>query len=373
MTKVLELIDGGFIGGGQTHILSVAKNLDRTKFSSIIAASDNGPFKEEAAKAGQEFAAVNLPKVFRTRHLGALDKIVTENDIGIIHSHGGVAGMYARFYKKRFNKVKVIHTIHGIHYTRTNNFFRKLFSQSIEEHLVPYTDKFICVSEGDYVSASNMKIIDPTKTVVIKNGIDLKRFSDLKKDESVMKDLGVTDTDVIIGNISRFDFQKNQRMLIKAFIELSGKHPNAKLLLVGDGQFLNNCKEQVKQAGLEDKVIFTGEIANVESYYPLMDVFVFPSLWEGLSITLIEAMASGRPIIASDIPSNHELLTDSGNGIFFDLHDLNDLVKKIDLLIENKPERERLSENAQISSGDYNEKEMTRKIEKLYEDIFIED
>lgn len=369
MIKVLELIDGGFLGGGQTHILSLSKNLNSKDFKTVIASSPEGPFKEEVEKAGLYFEAILLPKIFRTKYLQAIDELVADNEIDIIHSHGGVAGMYARFYKKRFNKVKVIHTIHGIHYTRTKNLFRKFFSHSIEEHLVPYADKFICVSEGDYVLASGMKIIDPEKTVVIKNGIDLDRFSNKEKDAHIMERLRISKEDFVIGNISRFDFQKNQRMLIKAFDSISKKTPALKLLLVGDGQFLNNCKEQVKEAGLEEKVIFTGEVSNVEDYYPLMDIFVFPSLWEGLSITLIEAMASGKAIIASDITSNHELIKDSGNGLFFDLHSVENLADKIEFLIQNEPERIRLAKNAVISSRDYDEKVMCEKIGGLYGEI----
>jgi len=367
--KVLELIDGGFLGGGQTHILSLAKNLDRKDFSSVIASSPNGPFKDEVHRAGLSFEAIHLPKIFRTKYLQALDEIIFDNEIDIIHSHGGVAGMYARFFKKRLGKIKVIHTIHGIHYTRTNNFFRKLFSHSIEEHLVQYTDKFICVSEGDYVLASGMDIIDPSKTAVVKNGIDLARFSNKVKDPELMKSLGISGDDVIVGNLSRFDFQKNQRLLIKSFGAIADKHPKLKLLLAGDGQFLNNCKEQVKDTGLSERVIFTGEVSNTEDYYPLIDVFVFPSQWEGLSITLIEAMASGRAIIASDIPSNHELIKDSGNGMFFDLHQLDELTAKIEHLINDDAERKRLSENAVISSKDYDEKSMADKIGSLYKEV----
>lgn len=246
MINVLELIDGGFLGGGQTHILSIAKNIDKSKFNAIIAGSSNGKFKEETIHRGFEFTGIYLPKIYRGKYLQAIDEIVTDSDIQIIHSHGGVAGMYARFYKKKYEKVKAVHTIHGIHYTRTRNFLRKWFSHSIEQSLVKYTDKFICVSNEDKKLAEKMKIIDSSKTAIIKNGIDVSRFSGGKVHSDLKKKLGIQNDNIVIGNISRFDFQKNQRMLIDAFSELSSSNDKLRLLLAGDGQFLENCKEQVK-------------------------------------------------------------------------------------------------------------------------------
>jgi glycosyltransferase involved in cell wall biosynthesis len=369
MINVLELIDGGFLGGGQTHILSIADNIDSNKFNVFIAGSPDGQFKPEVLRRGFNFSGIYLPKVYRGKHLQALDKIVSENDIHIIHSHGGVAGMYARFFKKRSDKVKVVHTIHGIHYTRTKNVFRKWFSQTIEESLVKFTDKFICVSEEDEIIAEDMTIIDSLKTIVIKNGIDVDKFAGKDADPELKKKFGINEGDVVLGNISRFDFQKNQRALINSFNEIIKTNTKVKLLLIGDGQFLQTCREQVAKLGIQDKVIFTGEQADVEKYYPLIDVFIFPSLWEGLSISLIEAMASGRCILLSDIPANRELLKDGKTGMFFNLSDNDDLAKKINLLLKDKEKRNSLSKGAAKEALKYDEKVMTEKIMKVYAEV----
>lgn len=369
MKNILELIDGGFIGGGQTHILSIAGNIDKSNYTAIIAGSPEGQFRQETLRRGFNYFDITLPKVYRGKHLYSLEKIIIENNIDVIHSHGGVAGMYARFYKKKYNKVKVVHTIHGIHYTRTKNFLRKWFSHLIEQHLVKYTDKFICVSEEDRKLAEEMSIIDPSKTAVIKNGINVGRFRDAKPSESLKKELGLSENTIVIGNISRFDFQKNQRLLIESFSEMAKQKENVKLLLVGAGQYLEECMAQAKQRGIKDKVIFTGEKSNVQDYYPLIDIFVFPSLWEGLSITLIEAMASGRAIIASDIPSNRELIKDGENGLLFELGEKAKLTEKILSLLESPDERQRLSRKAMHNAMDYDEKKMTERIMEIYSTV----
>ena len=368
MINVLELIDGGFIGGGQTHILSVVKCLDTNEYKSVIAASDKGEFRNEVGKNGFDFRKIELPKIYRSKYLKDLDKIVRDNSIDIIHSHGGVAGMYARFYKKRYGNVKTIHTIHGIHYLNSGNLIRKYFSLAIEQYLVQFTDKFICVSDADLKTAVENKIADKNKTVVINNGIDLKKFADEKghRNKELVRKYELKDEEFIIGNVSRFDFQKNQGFIISNSEELLKKYPNVKILLAGNGSFYEQCIKSAEETGMFERFIFTGEVTNAQDYYSLFDIFIFPSLWEGLSISLIEAMASGRCILTSDIDANKELITDNENGLLFNTTDPDEYLKKLFKLIEDKNLRKKLSHKAVLNSINYSEDEMTRKIMKEY-------
>jgi glycosyltransferase involved in cell wall biosynthesis len=366
MIKILELIDGGFIGGGQTHILSLVKCMNKNNFEAVIAASGKGEFKKLVNQRGFNFREIELPKIYRSGYLKELDKIVKENSIDIIHSHGGVAGMYARFYKKKYGSIKVIHTIHGIHYINSHDFFKKLFSLSVEQYLVPFTDKFICVSDTDYELALANKIIDVEKTVVIKNGIDLKTFTQQPKNKSLLEELNFSEDDFIAGSISRFDYQKNQRFIISNSDLVLKKFPGVKILLAGDGRLLNRCKRLAEDSGYGERIIFTGEVTNPEDYYSLLDVYIFPSMWEGLSISLIEAMASARCIIASDIPSNKELIKNGVNGFTFNLNDAMEYKSKLDDLISDEKLRIKLSGRALLDSEDYSEETMTKKTESEY-------
>jgi glycosyltransferase involved in cell wall biosynthesis len=366
MIKVLELIDGGFIGGGQTHILSLYKCLDKNIFRPVIAASSRGEFSRIVKKAGYDFCPIELTKIYRSKYLKELDSIVKDKSIDIIHSHGGVAGMYARFYNKNYDNIRVIHTIHGIHYIHSSNIFRKFFTKSVERFLVPYTDKFICVSESDLTTASENKIIDVNKSVVIKNGIDTGRFAGKVKNKFLLNKFKLSEDDFIIGNISRFDFQKNQRFVIKHTEEILNKYPHVKILLAGDGKYLDECKTLVQKTRNGNKFIFAGEIDNAEDYYSLIDIFIFPSLWEGLSISMIEAMASRKCILTSDIPANTEMIKDGLNGMTFNLKDENEFKQKLEKLIEDKNLRDTLSKKAGTDSGNYSEILMTDRISDEY-------
>ncbi len=366
MIRILELIDGGFIGGGQTHILSLVKCLDKEKFEPVITASGSGEFRPLAEKNGFIFVSAELPKFYRKKYLGRIDEIVKKYSIDIIHSHGGVAGMYARFYKKNFGNVKTLHTIHGIHYINSLNVFRKYFSLSVEQYLTQFTDGFICVSHSDRDLAEKLKIAEPSSTTVIYNGIDLDRFSSREKNKSLMIKYGIDEADTVIGNISRFDFQKNQRYILRNCDELLKKYPGLKILLAGDGKYLDECKKIAEGVEEKERIIFPGSVTNTEDHYTLFDAYVFPTLWEGLSISMIEAMSCGRCIIASDIPSNKELIEDGVSGFLFNVNDRSVFKEKIEKAVNSKVIREKLSDNAFRKSKNFSEKIMTEKTEKEY-------
>lgn len=366
MIRILELIDGGFIGGGQTHILSLVKCLNKEKFDPLITASGSGEFRQLAEKNGFRFEPAELPKFYRKKYLGRIDEIVKKYSIDIIHSHGGVAGMYARFYKKNFSNVKTLHTIHGIHYINSSNVFRKYFSLSVEQYLTQFTDRFICVSQSDRDLAEKLKIAEPSSTTVIYNGIDHDRFSIREKNKSLMIKYGIDEADTVIGNISRFDYQKNQRYILRNCDELLKKYSGLKILLAGDGKYLDECKKLAEGIEEKERIIFPGSVTNTEDHYSLFDAYVFPTLWEGLSISMIEAMSCGRCIIASDIPSNKELIEDGVSGYLFDVNDRSVFKEKIEKAVNSKAIRDKLSDNAFRKSKNFSEKIMTEKTEKEY-------
>jgi glycosyltransferase involved in cell wall biosynthesis len=141
--------------------------------------------------------------------------------------------------------------------------------------------------------------------------------------------LGFKEKDFIIGNVSRFDEQKNQKLLIEILPDLIKKIPGIKLLLVGDGYLMESVKNLSGKLDAADKVIFAGARNDLYNIYPLINIFVFPSLWEGLSLTLLEALASGCCIVASSIPSNLELIRNEYDGLLFDLKDKESLIEMI--------------------------------------------
>ena len=367
--KVLQLIDGGFLGGGQTNVLSIAKNLDRNIFDVSVAAMGGGKFEEKVKKNNIPFYPIELPKLLRTKYLKNLELIQEKEKFDIIHSHGGVAGFYGRILKKHHPDVRSVHTIHGIHYINSGNIFRRNVSKTIEQYLVQFTDRTICETHNDFLVAVKNKIAELSKTDIIPNGINISKFANLKKDRELINELGFTEDNFIIGNISRFDEQKNQKLILQAAYYLIRKYPNMRFVFVGSGHYLQQMKDLGRDSNIEDYIVFTGEQEDLRRYYSIFDIFVFPTLWEGMPYVLLEAMASRLPIICSRIPNLLEVIKPDHSAFVIDPMDMDDLFRKISALYQSKELREELAQNAMIESTQYDESEVIPKIENIYKEV----
>ena len=146
---------------------------------------------------------------------------------------------------------------------------------------------------------------------MIPNGVELDKFAfDEEKRCKMRRGLGITENTFVLGHVGRITAPKNHAFLVELFAEYHTSNPNSKLLLVGDGELLENVKQQVERLGIREAVIATGNRANTQDYYQAMDVFVFPSLWEGLPVSVVEAQASGLKCLLSDVITRDVSLTD---------------------------------------------------------------
>ncbi len=367
--KVLELIDGGFLGGGQTNVLSIARILDKTVFEVHIAARGGGLFERKVNELGIPFTAIDLPKLLRTKFLKKLEELHNNENFDIIHSHGGVAGFYGRTLKKHVPRLRSVHTIHGLHYLNSGNLLRKGISKTIEQYLVQFTDMTICETGNDFLDAVKNRIADKEKTVIIPNAVNVSEFANLRKDFDLVNNLGFNKDNFIIGNVSRFDEQKNQKLIIQAAYFLVKKYPDIRFVFIGSGSRLRQMQDLVRESNLEDYILFAGESGGLKKYYSIFDIFVFPTLWEGMPFVMLEAMASRRAIICSNIPNLLELVKPNYSALVIDPNNMDDLFQKISSLYANKELRETLAQNAMIESTQYDESEIVPKVGRLYERV----
>ena len=370
MIKVLELIDGGFIGGGQVHVLSLSKGLDKSEFNSVIAAMGGGEFEKAVLKEGILFKDIYQPKILRKKYLNPVIDYCKEEKFDILHSHGGVSGFYGRLVKKHYPGIKVIHSIHGLHYINAKNPLKKIVSQTIEQSLVKYTDYTICETNQDFGNAKKIKVLNPEKATIIPNGINLKKFANLKrKNPEFIKSLNLKEDDFIVGNISRFDIQKNQNLIIKTAPDLISIYPDMKFILVGNGKKFDESKKLAKSLNLSDSLIFTGEQHNLLDYYSIFDVFVFPTFWEGMPYVLLEAMACKLPIICSDIPSLNEIIENEKSALTINPKSESELFSKLEKLYLDRNLMNEISSGANEAVKKYSEYLTIKKIEEVYSEV----
>jgi len=370
MIKVLELIDSGFLGGGQIHVLSIAENIDKSEFDLTIAAKGGKKFEAVVIKAGIPFQDFYMPKLLRKKYLNPLINYCRQEKINIVHSHGGVAGFYGGMIKKYLPEIKTVHSIHGIHYVNSKNLIRKFTSGAIEQYILKYTDTTICSSYSDIEKACRMGIADINNSVLINNGINVSKYSEIdSKSELLSLKFDLSDMNFVVGNISRFDEQKNQKLIIKAAARLLKKYPEMKFVFVGDGEQLFSAQSLAKHYGIQHNLYFEGERENLLDYYSVFDAFVFPTFWEGMPYVLLEAMASHVPVICSDIPCHREILGEEDCALLIDPKDVNELCEKIICLYEDKDLGKSISEKAFERVKIFDEAAMVQKIENVYREV----
>jgi glycosyltransferase EpsD len=184
-------------------------------------------------------------------------------------------------------------------------------------------------------------------------------------------DLGFDENNFIVGNISRFDIQKNQKLIIQSAYYLIRKFPEMRFILVGDGKYLKKMKQYARDANLEQYIAFPGEQDNVLDYYSIFDVFVLPSFWEGLPYVLLEAMACGLPVICSSIPNHLEVVKNNHCALTINPYEMDDLFHKVSVLYNNKELRQLLGENAYNEVKKFDEAKMVKQIEEIYKEVII--
>ena len=211
--------------------------------------------------------------------------------------------------------------------------------------LLALTSKVTAISKATSDALTTYEFIPSRKIDVIYNGIKPLVVKQNEVD-ALRTQLGLNETDIILGTIARFDPIKNQLMMINAFADAANNQDNLYLLLVGDGEMREALQQEVDRLGINNKVVFTGYIAKPANYLALMDVFLLSSLSEGTSMTLLEAMSLGKPCVVTDAGGNAEVVTHSINGLVTDNGNKNAFAAAISQLAQRHEMRENFGKNA---------------------------
>lgn len=295
--RVLHVVTHMNRGGLETMIMNYYRHIDRTKiqFDFLTHRDGKKDYDDEIFKLGGKI--YHLPPVNpldKKGYLKKLDDFFREHpEYKIVHSHLDCMSAYPlRAAKKYGVPVRIAHS-HNTSQERNLKYLIKLYSRS----LIPKyaTDLFACGEEAGKWMFRNHPF------VVMRNAIDAEKFvynSEVAKQKR--EELGIEDK-FVLGHVGRFNLQKNHEFLIDIFNEVCKQNENAVLLLIGTGELEYKIHEKVRNLGLNKKVMFLGVREDIPELMQAMDVFVFPSLFEGLPVTLVEAQAAGLPCVVSDM------------------------------------------------------------------------
>ena len=317
--RVLQVIGQMNRGGAESMIMNIYRNIDRSvvQFDFVEHYQQEASYDQEIYKLGGRI--YRCPR-FNTSNIIKYVlwwKTFFEKEgreYRIIHGHiGSTASIYLGIAKK--NGLFTIAHSHGV--------FNQINVKNLEYYILSFPTRYIAdycfgCSEDALVSRfGKERAFNHEISSVLKNGINIDNFKyDQEKRELIRKELGITDKKVI-GHVGRFDKVKNHSFLIDIFDEIIKKNDDYVLLLVGDGDQRTAIENRIHQLRLEQSVLMTGMVSNVQDYINAMDIIAFPSLSEGLPVSLIEAQANGIPIVLSNRVSAEVKL--NPNVFFLDL------------------------------------------------------
>lgn len=345
-------------GGGPYHVDILINHLS-SSFKIFLACPNDRPYFDKWQLNHKVTDIFNLPhRKFDIKKLLLLNKYIKNNSIDIIHSHGKGAGIYGRLLKILNPKLKIIHTLHGLHISEYS-FLQKTIYINIERFLSLLTNSFINVSYGEQKLCLEYKLFLKSKSNVIYNGIKkLILYNKAKKQLNLNEKFVIT-------TISRFDYPKN---MFYAY-EIAKKFKNNKnitFLWLGDGSDKKPLEKQAKNENVN--IIFTGFVEDIPLYLSETNIYLSTSRWEGLPYALIEAQSLGIPIVATDVVGNNEVVIDGDDGFLYT--SIDEACQKIDQLIEDKTLYQKFHINAkQNFNNKFNIKIMIKKTEKIYKDF----
>lgn len=322
--KVLEVIRQGQIGGGESHVLDLIRGFNPDEVIPIAMAFTSGQMIDTLTEEGIKCYVIETNRAFDLKIQKKIKEVIEKENIDIIHAHGSRATSNVFLLAKQM-RLPLVYTVHGWSFHQDQpKLVHKLRAWS-EKLICHYSKKVICVSESNRVTGA--EVFGLKNAAVIENGINLQRFNPDKEFKDIRKELCIDKDEFIVGFIARITLQKAPLDFIKSVALAHKENPRIKGLLVGEGDMKEEVYTYIKQHELEDCFYLSDFRTDVPDLLSAIDVYCLPSLWEGLSIALLEAMAMRKALVVTPTDGTKELIVNHKNGIIVDFNSPESLAK----------------------------------------------
>lgn len=312
--RVLHMLHSMNRGGAETMIMNYYRNIDReqVQFDFLLTFQGKSDYEDEILSMGGKIYHITplTLKTIRAYQVDIRHFLQKHKEYQIVHSHNSSKSVFPlRIAKKLGIPVRISHS-HNLFIGNAGSpkeIMRKLLRKPLRK---VSNFNFACSKEAA-IWLYGEDFWEQQKVQVLKNAIDVKRFSYQKEIRKEYRQKFGLEDKFVIGHVGRFDPQKNHTYLLEIFAKVLEQQENARLVLVGEGKLCPEIKEKAKRLNIQDKIIYTGLREDVPELMQMMDTFVFPSLFEGLGIVLIEAQTAGLPCFASkDVIPKEAAVTD---------------------------------------------------------------
>ncbi len=386
MKKILHIITRMDMGGSaQNTMENCLGTLDTYKVVLVCGlARESNMTKEQTAIVEGQLAAgakkgmkvIQLPSLLRkicpwhdTLALFSLWRILRAEKPDIVHTHTSKAGIIGRLAALLARVPIIIHTTHGhVFYGHFSPGTSRLFL-FLEKCFATISDKMVALTEGEKQDYIKFRLCPEEKIIKIHSGVKVDKFLhadiDIKKQKQA---LGISDSRFIVGTVGWLWPIKGPMYLLKAMAIVWHSKPECELVFVGKGELEEDLKKAASEMGVSAKVKFLGWHREIENIMPVFDLFALASLNEGMGRVLVEAMAAGKPIVASNVGGVPDLVTPGKTGHLVPPADEKALAKAI-LSIVNKPQQARqMGAAGRHACQDYSVAAMLKKLNDMYED-----
>ncbi len=373
--RMLHIVGDSKFGGGSVIIQSLAEDAHARGWQVDVLTTDP-EFIAKLHAAG--LGVVELDVIHRDISLGwdllglwRLYRYLKTHKYDLVHTHTSKAGFVGRIAARLAGVPAIVHTVHGFAFHEESS-QRAIFVYGLCERFAACCcDRLITVSQYHRDWAIRLHICDAQRVVAIPNGMNANRVSPSTDRTSVRTSWGISNDECVILAMGRLAPQKGLEYLLRA-IPMIAREATVpfRVILVGEGPLRVSLESMVEELDLRDRVLFLGFQADVGNVIAAADIIAIPSLWEGLSIALLEAMLAGKPIVASNIGSNREVAEESQSALLVPPKDVEQLAQALIALLKDQPLRARLAATAQrVVHEEYSESRMLDSYWREYQRV----
>ena len=401
--RILRIIARLNIGGPAIQAISLSNGLPKDLYETLLVCGKVGANEGDMSYLAREKGVQPhiVPALKRELSLHndfkaflALRRIIRGFTPDIIHTHtakagtlGRLAGISINIFRSPNNRIRLLHTFHGHIFHSYFGFLKTFIFIKIERFLARLTDRIIVISPlQQYDICQKYRIARPEKVRKIPLGFDLSKFMIRETQNHVIRQRYLPHDSqemLLVGIIGRLTAVKNHRMLLEAVkcLKNEGKDQFFKFLIVGDGELREDLLDYARELSVEDSIVFTGWQEEMPSFYEAMDVVVLTSLNEGTPVTLIESMAAGRPVVATDVGGVRDLFgvvdekASNGfklaqNGILVPSNSGKALARALVFLLKNKEVSKKMARDArEFVLNRYSMERLVKDMESLYSEV----
>ena len=327
---------------------------------------------KEAIERGVKVIAIpslvrRISPVQDLKALFSLWRLLIKERPYIVHTHTSKAGILGRLVAKLAGVPIIIHRPHGhVFYGHFGPLVSKFFLLT-ERLMARITDRMVALTQAERNDHTALSVFSPEKITTIHSGVDIDQYMNVRANIAEKKrELGLNSKGLVVGTVGWLLPIKGPMHLLKAMSNVWESHPETSLIFVGRGDLEMELKEEARRMGVSDKVIFLGWRDDIPAIMQVLDVFVLASLNEGMGRVLVEAMAAGKPVVASRVGGILDLVKEGQNGYLFQPGDEKGLSLAIKKLLEDKSLRDEMGKRGREMAQDFSVEKMIEKFEALY-------